>query len=195
MCSSDLEFPFFIAGMLAYRIWESDQFAFSILKGAFLIVSTILIIAFLVITSSMSSNIIPHFFYRGHLWALAFISFLLSICYWPNSFFNNRIMGHLGSISYSLYLLHPFVIVVFMFCGLYDAIYTASGSNQLGFIISLIITFFVVILMSSFSYKYIEKPGMALRKRLVNRWRTQNNSFLMEANTPSKIPDLSEKHA
>lgn len=64
------------------------------------------------------------------------------------------IVGFLGDISYSLYLLHPLV-----FLGLRELTVTLLSAKE-HFIVSLLLTFFV----SYLSYNIIEKPFIRLGK-------------------------------
>lgn len=64
---------------------------------------------------------------------------------------------YLGSISYSVYLIHPFSLSI--------AVYTTSMSDHFSAFIFLIYIFFTL-LSSSLCFNFVEKPFIKLRSKL-----------------------------
>ena len=72
---------------------------------------------------------------------------------------------YLGKASYSIYLLHP--IIIFTIIPFYRCIYGFMPSDILGYLSSLLITLIPLIIISLISYKYIERPGVALGEKFI----------------------------
>ena len=164
------QLPFFLAGTLAYRIGKSMHFQQNLLTGValFLIATTttVLIVALSGKTPFTSSFLVA---LHRDIWGVVFMSFVLSVSCWPNRLIVNRILIGLGSISFSLYLLHPLVIVILIFLGIYNRITAALGNGYINFFVCLLITAGILIPMSLLSFRFIEKPGIYLGKQLAHR--------------------------
>lgn len=78
--------------------------------------------------------------------------------------FANPWAVYLGERSFSLYLLHPPLIHVLR--PVYSWLYAESGLGVLSFIPSVIITFAILVPLAALSYRFIERPGMALGHRI-----------------------------
>tara|TARA_B100001564_G_C20669277_1_gene685267 strand:+ start:3097 stop:4188 length:1092 start_codon:yes stop_codon:yes gene_type:complete len=66
----------------------------------------------------------------------------------------NRTLNYLGKISYGLYMYHPICITLIL----------NIIKSEINLLIIYPLTFLLTILVSSFSYKYIEKPFLKLKK-------------------------------
>lgn len=87
-------------------------------------------------------------------WAGAYALFLLFYHWRPTGKTKwDSVLSYLGSISYSLYLIHFTCIILMDF---------VLGKTVTGFAATLLLT----VLISHFSYRLIEKPGIALGKRI-----------------------------
>ncbi len=87
-------------------------------------------------------------------WAGAYALFLLFYYWKPTGKTKwDAVLSNLGSISYSLYLSHFTCIVLMDF---------VLGKTVSGFVATL----FLTVLVSHFSYRLIEKPGIAFGKRI-----------------------------
>lgn len=73
----------------------------------------------------------------------------------------SKIIIYIGSISYSIYLLHPFFV---------DIVYAKMGQRE-NFNISLFLIYFVsVVSVSSLSYFFVEKKGIAIGKKIIKKY-------------------------
>jgi peptidoglycan/LPS O-acetylase OafA/YrhL len=75
----------------------------------------------------------------------------------------NRLTRLMGEISYSLYLNHP--TLVFLLGPVYKRIYAHAGNLTIAFVACCLLTYAVLIPLSMFTYKFIERPGVKLGKR------------------------------
>lgn len=72
-----------------------------------------------------------------------------------------------GKASYSMYLFHP--IFIFTFIPLYYRCYGNLPTETLGYLASLLITLVPLTVISLISYRYIERPGIALAEKLIKK--------------------------
>jgi peptidoglycan/LPS O-acetylase OafA/YrhL len=69
---------------------------------------------------------------------------------------NNRLLQHIGKVSYSTYLTHPVVIVGLLKSGLYTFLYNHNESHSFAFILSCTVTIVLVIAISNVTYFSLE---------------------------------------
>lgn len=171
------QLSFFIAGIAAYRVWEADRFRHSVSLGliysGLAFFSITVIVSLPIINKTLSS--ISYFYLVHNIWGLIILLIILSVCYWPNRLYTNSITSFLGDISYSLYLIHPFFIYCLMLLGIYDFI--NGFTNGYSTLISWTITLLALIPISFLSYKFIEKPGITLGKKLIEDRLTLFNNL------------------
>jgi peptidoglycan/LPS O-acetylase OafA/YrhL len=82
---------------------------------------------------------------------------------------DNRSTRFLGRVSYSLYLLHPLVIVLLLRAGLYDWLKAHAGGWYPAFFAACLVTLGVTALLSAVTYRLIESPGIKLGERLLQK--------------------------
>ncbi len=99
------------------------------------------------------------------IWAVALTGAVVGVSLYPQKWFVNPAAKLLGNASFSIYLWHPVVIVILDRLGLYHTIYASFDGVSIPFLASLIATLAVLIPLSLLSYRYIERPGMALGAR------------------------------
>jgi peptidoglycan/LPS O-acetylase OafA/YrhL len=150
--------PFFVMGIIAYHVFNiSAKYERHKLLGGILLVLTIIAFIGLPNLSDLPLvNPVPLKYIIG----LFFIPFTLSLAIHENRLFVNRFTVFMGKISYSLYLVHVFVILRMI--PLYEKIYLALKSDWLAFICCYAMTLFIVTLISLFTYTLIELPGAKL---------------------------------
>jgi len=90
------------------------------------------------------------------------LSFLLSDT-WLHQLLNKKVFVYLGDISYSLYLIHMFVIT------LYSTIFW--DNEMIASLADLALIIAICLIASHFTYTYIEKP---CRNAIVNRYCERN---------------------
>jgi peptidoglycan/LPS O-acetylase OafA/YrhL len=155
------QLPVFLIGILLFHTIKSfeskklDKQYGTILLG----ISIFLCLSFLK-TKSFFDLITPYYFY-----ALAFYVFALSLFINPNIIFVNKITKFIGKYSYSLYITH-FAIIEFVKNFFKDKYIL---SEDLGFLISVIIVICLSILASILTFHLIEKPGINLGRKIIER--------------------------
>lgn len=118
------------------------------------------------------SHYFGHFFYRIYhpFEALIFSSFFAFIIieqnFCTNSFYKFgklKSLSHLGEISYGLYAYH---MLMFPIAFMITNYFKLNDSSLYSYIIRIITSFFLTILCSKLSYKYLEKPFLQLKRKI-----------------------------
>lgn len=118
---------------------------------------------------AMLQGWLPAIFGSAYGWngvACAMLAYGLALC--PTRWLVNGVTSYLGKVSYSLYLLHP--TIVFLLIPAYRRIYAEFGSLTVAFLACLALTLAVCLPLSSLTYRFVEKPGIQLGRRLAVRW-------------------------
>lgn len=160
--------PNFLSGVMAFLIWRKIGFIQQRIWGVLLFVVTVLG-GLLVVYMPLSYKLLMTA--SGvrldlYIWSFLFMMLILSVCFWPKFFFINKISTGMGRISFSLYLWHPLIIV--NLTNVYPLITNKIGVGFLSFSGCLLVTVSIVTLVASFSYRFIESPGMNFGKRLTH---------------------------
>lgn len=166
---------YFAAGITAYFVWlklRSGRKA----TGQMIFAASLLAIIGLVgfadrIHESLGTmSVLSNGSATQTLWAVALAGGVLGVSLHPQRWFVNSTATLLGTASFSIYLWHPVVIVVLSRLGLYHWIYSSFNNAVLiPFALSTAATLAVLVPLSLLSYRYIERPGMALRSQ-IGRW-------------------------
>jgi peptidoglycan/LPS O-acetylase OafA/YrhL len=97
--------------------------------------------------------------------------FMFALNWKPFSkFLNNHVLLFLGKISYSLYLVHPIILLLFVY----------FGENILPLKSLILFVPVISIVIAKLMYKYIELPSILLGKSLVKSSSSTINRHLME---------------
>ncbi len=100
--------------------------------------------------------------------SIAFALMTLSLSMLPgNRLMVNGLTRFFGTISYSLYLLHPFFVEPLT--PLYGWLYGHVGSADLSLLLCVLITLIIVTPFSLLTHHGIESPGIRLGKRILER--------------------------
>ncbi len=166
-----VEFPVFILGILCYFIWRDY------LKGQQLpssrqkeLSALLLVSSFVIYYASL-----PFYDWRLYPSSYLFLPLILGLSLHPWKFIINPVTRFLGKISYSLYLLHPFALIL---TGLsLRKLDTLPGhpasrfilARPLGLPVGLMLVMAMSIPVSMLSWKFIEQPGIRLGRRLIAR--------------------------
>ncbi len=94
----------------------------------------------------------PAFFCVLISWGISLILFPILFARRNSPFANSVTLAYLGEISYSVYLLHSPIITVLKLTGLSGPLFVLATAT-------------LTILIGTFTFKYIEKPGIALARR------------------------------
>jgi peptidoglycan/LPS O-acetylase OafA/YrhL len=156
--------PNFIAGVLAFLIWRASGENQNRLIGLILLITVVAATMLLVYVPEISTLLLTP---KGarldlYIWSVVFLGLILSVCFWPSKLFTNRISSYLGKISFSLYLWHPFVIVLML--QVYPWSTGIFGAGGLNLLVCAVITLSVLIPISAVSFRYIETRGIAYGK-------------------------------
>ncbi|CAN5197012.1 acyltransferase [soil metagenome] len=154
---------FFLGGLIAYgyQIKQVRRFTIqsALTKNAclFLILALVATGFYFMRTSSYTSFAFPL------LWA-AFIYFIISKNFplYVAAFLNLQYILYLGTISYSLYLIHPMAIFVM------EKIFKRESLETNDMVSLVAIPFYIALLVitASVTYRYIEKPGKQLYTKI-----------------------------
>jgi len=107
------------------------------------------------------------YYAQSLIYGLLLLGFSLS----PWSLFINAMSNYFGKISFSMYLSHP--SVVYFLTPIYTWLYQNMPNLTISFLCSLLITFLIVIFVSDFTYRFIEKSGIILGHKMANRLLTE----------------------
>ncbi|MCZ7621086.1 MULTISPECIES: acyltransferase family protein [Candidatus Kuenenia] len=159
--------PVFIIGIFGYLILREKypRKLIAIVCGPLFVV---LLLAFLYPAFKLPSNFIadklfntPHHFIAGGL----FCAFALLLANWPTQLLVNKITTTVGKLSFSMYLTHFAILTYFSRLGFSNIFPKSNLASLLHFLCVV----FAAAAVSFFFYKYIEKPGIALGKRLIEK--------------------------
>jgi len=145
---------FYIYQLITQKKLHSPSIAFALLS--------ISALGYYSLISGNFSNLLIDELY----WEAAICSLLvLGLAVTPFPIFVNRATKFLGELSYSLYLNHPslilYMIPVFRF------FYSFPIPTTIEYLLSLLSISAVLILISTITYRIIEKPGMKLGNRII----------------------------
>lgn len=104
-------------------------------------------------------------FYSGFFFSLILLGSALSNY---NYFLDNRVLRWLGRNSYSIYLIHTIVINKFDSYS-YNFVKYRTGSVELAYFVTMLFTITATFILSEIAWRLIEKPGIELGNKLINR--------------------------
>lgn len=91
--------------------------------------------------------------------------FILGIALCPIQIFANRAAVEFGKMSYSLYLLHPIVIILLIYAGFFELLSSSSLEPGIAFAVATAVVAAFLLPLSAVSYRYIEGPGIRLYRQ------------------------------
>ena len=106
----------------------------------------------------------------------------------PPRFLERGPLPFLGRISYSVYLLHPVVLLGFGAFGGVALLASLGVGRTLTYVLAAAICSAVVILLSWGTFHLIEAPGMAAGRRLVRRARERGAARHLDDVEPDNEP-------
>ena len=168
------QFPFFLAGIVCYFIVKKILAKEELLNkirikviGVALIISGIFITCLITLISPILiyCSHIPFAIGLLYVWGVVFICFLIGLILYPWKGVVNRVSKFLGNISYSIYLVHP--VVLLLSIPVYNNIYEWIGYWDISFLISFIYTLIILLVVSFLTYKFIEKPAIKYGKSFI----------------------------
>ena len=149
------QLPVFVLGISCYFVLREEypRRQIAIAGGALFV---ILLLAFVCPVPQL-----PHHLVAGGLFSV----FTLLLANWPTRLLVNRITTTLGKLSYSMYLTHFAVLKYFSLLGFSGMFPRSNLASVLHFVCVVL----VASIVSFFFYKFIEKPGIALGKRIIGK--------------------------
>jgi peptidoglycan/LPS O-acetylase OafA/YrhL len=150
--------PIFALGIAAFRFYERFSQRGNIARNlALLVVAMVLF--------QGSAMIFETFFHeRYYFQGPWFVAALLGLAIFPVPIIVNRLTRFLGKLSYSLYLIHPPLILALI--PAYRQVYGWALPLSLKYIIVVVLTFGLLITLAWLAYTLVEAPGIRFGKRI-----------------------------
>jgi peptidoglycan/LPS O-acetylase OafA/YrhL len=157
--------PVFVCGVITYRLFFDYFIKMEI--EARRRCGLLFVISFLFLYAALLTEHLQNIHWgKNILHGICFSLLILGLGLRPFNFLVNVKTVYMGKISYSLYLIHPLLVLPLI--PVYYWFYGLLPGNTLGFSASLLITLGLLTVISLISYKYIERKGVALGEKLIN---------------------------
>ena len=164
--------PYFATGILAYRIWAADNFK----KRDALAVVLMLSVLAATVGIIWSGDWLYELLYRfglawasPNLWAFIFAALLLAVSCGHFRWLETGALRALGKVSFSLYLVHPLLMVALVKLEFVETVAAWSLPAGLNFAAGAAMVVGLVWAVSALTYRFVEQPGIALGRRLARR--------------------------
>ncbi|NEV61585.1 acyltransferase family protein [Thiorhodococcus minor] len=158
--------PVFVSGMLAYRLHSGYLARLGAPSRRRL--GSLLILLFAALYWALLDERLHGLLWDEQVWlGPIYACLVLGLALRPAKLLVNGITVRLGKVSYSLYLLHP-SLVVFL-APAYHLLYTWIPSTTGAFLAAFAVTALMLTAASALSYKAIERAGMRLGERVIAR--------------------------
>lgn len=150
--------PIFALGIAVFRFYEQ----FGRRKDVLLHLALLVIILSLFWASAIAldTSFGDAYYFQGP-W---FAALLLGLAFFPLYLIVNKATMFLGKLSYSLYLIHP-PLILFMI-PIYRQVYAWPLPLSLKYVAAVAMTFAALVSLSYMSYRFIEAPGIRVGKRI-----------------------------
>lgn len=156
--------PFFIAGIGGYRIWQLDAFSQN-RAGWILLGLSMLTSASAILNIIPYLDLLPRPIYLD-LWALTLGGLVPSVCLVSFTPLEYPLLRRCGELSFSLYLLHPMIMLVLVKLRLVGWLSSKIASEWLVFTSASLVTLGLLWGLANITYRLVEVPGIALGRRL-----------------------------
>lgn len=108
-------------------------------------------------------------------WIIAFTVLLVVQSKYSLKIFSNKILAQIGKVSFSMYIIHFFVIQILESLGFVQIIpITNLTSSLLNFCMLYLAVALITFLIANITYKLIEIPGQNLGKKIIKKLDQQN---------------------
>lgn len=161
--------PFFMGGVLAFRIWQATRFVRLPSLGWGLLLTSGLL-ALMLASSDQVVLLVTRFGLARSIWAVVFGMLLLSACYVRNPVLESGPLRNLGKLSFSLYLLHPMIMVSLIKLDFPKYVVQLTDTAMANFLIASVVSIGLVWVCSILSFRFVESPGIEFGKRLAQRF-------------------------
>ena len=160
-------FPIFAVGIVVYHAFVSLQHADAPSKTAASTGNALVwggVFGYAALLQGWLPNVFgDSYYWQGMVFACMFMGLALS----PWRLVVNRATRFLGTVRYSVSLLHT--TVIFLLTPVYQWIYRHLPSLTASFLLSLAVTLVLVLPLSYLTYRFVEEPGIRLGKRISRR--------------------------
>ena len=161
------QLPIFLMGILVFRIMESPEHNQKRWAWPTMFIACYLMVAF---AKCYYIRLLPHHLLLGVAFTFLFYSLSLN----PIPLLVNQVLGWIGKLSYSIYLLHFAILSFYVY-------HFPNGlllQNLPSILVSLLAVLSTAILFSIITYNLIEKPGIRLGKFLIEKLESSATSTL-----------------
>ncbi|CRM56869.1 acyltransferase family protein [Pseudomonas sp. 52 E 6] len=161
--------PIFLMGVFAYLFLTRARVS----DAKMLIVGGLLFFFLSVKFWTLSHKPVSHDVYAGAMFAVLFVL----VAYYPVRILVNKFMIGLGKLSFSMYLTHFAVLSLFTKLGVVSLL--GNGNKE-----SVAYCFLVLIVsagVSLLTYNFIERPGVSLGRRLIERLERANANSIIDS--------------
>lgn len=163
----------FAIGIYMYHLWKDKSTVISKWSNV-LIYSGVLLLVLL----SFTGNIYNPMFPKHYLFGLGFLLFGLGLSAVDKHFLLNKVILFIGKISFSMYLVHFFVLDVL------ETLFLSSLMNYTSTVGSVIIlyifTLIISVILSHLSFKYVETPGIKIGRNISKQIEKRKNIKKLE---------------
>lgn len=153
------QIPVFFMGMILYFLISQYSFGVKLARSGYSGVILVGVFFALIVLPYNDNQYIPDSIF----YAVVFVVFALVLSDDKNKLLVNSAICYLGKISFSSYIIHFMVIDVLIF---YAPFYLLEGAGKLLVTGSLLIFFgcavLITAIISSITYRFVEKPGVRL---------------------------------
>lgn len=163
---------FFALGMYAFRIARDANWHTPAMRRGVSLFATVLLLALLF--AGRYNGWRPDIL----LWGFGFAALTVWQSTWPSRWCANRLFEHVGERSYSVYLLHPVVIVLLKspLQSVYQMLTPSMGHHA--YFVCAGLALLPLLLLSEATYRLIEIPAIRYGQRLNARIRTRQDASL-----------------
>jgi peptidoglycan/LPS O-acetylase OafA/YrhL len=167
-----LNLPVFAVGVLVYLLFQKYKDLQDRRLGYYLLtIAVILMIAFLQV--STYQNLLSVYF----LASVAFGFLVFGLYFSKSRFLCNPVIRWIGKLSFSMYLVH--FMVMHVLTSLFPKGLMGGGSRA--FLLAYSLVLVITVILSFATYFLIEKPGIALGKRIIERLEMKNSPVKVES--------------
>jgi peptidoglycan/LPS O-acetylase OafA/YrhL len=159
--------PYFVVGIgVSHYFKEFKMLAIQWTSKSRVISGSIILLTILGVVGYFRLGLYPAIYYELVASIMWFVLLGASIIGLPRVL-DNSFTRFLGKASYSIYLLHPIVVIGFRTCGFFKYIEKTVEEPTVVFLIISAITIGSTFIISALSFKYIETSGMKFGKSVI----------------------------
>lgn len=166
------QLPFFFSGVVAFRIWQRFDFFRNEIVSVSLVAAALAAAAFMTLNEGVYVSLWKIHFGRleHNIWSVVFGVLILGSACGEGRIISARPMRNLGKVSFSVYLVHPLLMLGMKKLGFVDQI-KGLGLGLWGqFGLGLLLVVITIWAVSNVTYRVVERGGEALGQRFTKRF-------------------------